>query len=203
MIELEVIHDPAAAASALDPMRGRLLAELNEPASAAALAARVGIARQKINYHLRTLEAHGLVAVAQEKRWGGLIERRYVASAASYVVSPGVLGPLAADPARNGDRLSASYLVALAARTVREVGELWRAARAAQKRLATLSLDTTIRFASAQARADFTDELTQAITALVARYDNDGAAEGRSFRLVLSAYPLPATPNPQEDSSCP
>lgn len=203
MIELEVIHDAAAAASALDPIRSRLLAELNEPASAAALATRIGIARQKINYHLRTLEAHGLVAVAQEKRWGGLVERRYVASAASYLVSPDALGPLAADPARSVDRLSASYLVALAARTVREVSELWQAARRTQKRLATLSLDTTIRFASAQARADFTDELTQAITALVARYDEGSSADGRSFRLVLSAYPMPTPTNPQEDRSCP
>lgn len=200
MIELEVINDAAAAASALDPIRGRLLAELNEPASAAALATRIGIARQKINYHLRTLEAHGLVAVAQEKRWGGLVERRYVASAASYVVSPEVLGPLAADPARNSDRLSASYLVALAARTVREVGELWRAARRTQKRLATLCLDTTIHFANPQARADFTGELSRTITALVARYGDGSAADGRSFRLVLSAYPLPDASNPQENS---
>lgn len=203
MIELEVIHDAAAAASALDPIRSRLLAELNEPASAATLAARIGIARQKINYHLRTLEGHGLVAVAQEKRWGGLVERRYVASAASYVVSPDVLGPLAANPARNGDRLSASYLVALAARTVREVGELWRAARRTQKRLATLSLDTTIRFASPEARADFTDELSRTITDLVARYDDGSSVQGRSFRLVLSAYPLPAINTPQEDNRCP
>jgi DNA-binding transcriptional ArsR family regulator len=203
MIDLEVIHDAATAASALDPIRSRLLAELSEPASAAALAARIGLGRQKINYHLRTLEAHGLVAVAQEKRWGGLVERRYVASAASYVVSPDVLGPLAADPTRNSDRLSASYLVALAARTVREVGELWRTARRAQKRLATLSLDTTIRFASPEARADFTEELTRSITALVARYDDGSAPDGRPYRLILSAYPLPTSPHPQEDSSCP
>lgn len=203
MIELEVIHDAAAAASALDPIRSRLLAELSEPASAATLAARIGIARQKINYHLRTLEGHGLVAVAQEKRWGGLIERRYVASAASYLVSPDILSSLATDPARHGDRLSASYLVALAARTVREVGELWRTARRTQKRLATLSIDTTIRFASPEARADFTDELSRTIAALVARYDDAGNAQGRSFRLVLSAYPQPATTHPQEDSPCP
>jgi hypothetical protein len=34
---------------ALDPMRARLLSELKEPASAAALAERVGLARQKVN----------------------------------------------------------------------------------------------------------------------------------------------------------
>src|SRR6476646_7662206 len=110
MLDVEVIDDPAAATVALDPVRSRLLAELAEPASAAALAERLGIARQKVNYHLRALEAHRLVAVAGERRWGGLTERLLVASAASYVVSPGALGPVASDPRRGADRLSASYL---------------------------------------------------------------------------------------------
>ena len=39
----------------------RLLAELAQPGSASALAAKVGLARQKVNYHLRALERHGLV----------------------------------------------------------------------------------------------------------------------------------------------
>jgi hypothetical protein len=51
--DLAVITDPAAAGVSLDPVRARLLAELTEPASAAALAGRVGLPRQKVNYHLR------------------------------------------------------------------------------------------------------------------------------------------------------
>src|SRR5919197_3583658 len=110
MLAVDVIDDPAAATVALEPVRSRLLAELAEPASAATLAARIGVARQKLNYHLRALEAHGLVRVASKRRWGGLTERLLVATAASYVVSPRALGPVAADPARALDRLSASYL---------------------------------------------------------------------------------------------
>ncbi|MGH9360565.1 MAG: ArsR/SmtB family transcription factor, partial [Thermoanaerobaculia bacterium] len=82
MLDVEVITDPAAAVVALDPVRARLLAELAEPGSASTLAARLGLARQKVNYHLRTLEAHGLVRVVGERRWGGLTERRLVATAA-------------------------------------------------------------------------------------------------------------------------
>ena len=148
MLDVEVIADPPAAVSALDPIRSRLLAELSEPASAATLASRVGIARQKVNYHLRALEQHQLVAFAGERQWGGLKERLLVATAASYVVSPSALGPAAVDPGRANDRLSASYLIAVAARAVCEVGELWRAARDQNKRLATLSIDTAIRFRS-------------------------------------------------------
>ena len=119
MVDLRVIDDPAAASVALDPIRSRLLSELRMPASAATVASRMGLARQKVNYHLRTLELHGLIRVDSEKRWGGLTERRLVATASSYVVSPAALGPVAADPARGMDRLSASYLIALAARVVR------------------------------------------------------------------------------------
>ena len=71
MLDVEVIEDAAAAAVALDPIRSRLLSELAEPGSAAALAARVGLGRQKVNYHLRTLEAHGLLEVAEERKRGG------------------------------------------------------------------------------------------------------------------------------------
>ncbi|AKS36810.1 winged helix-turn-helix domain-containing protein [Mycolicibacterium goodii] len=193
MLEVEVIAEPGAAASALDPIRGRLLAELSEPASAAALAARVGITRQKVNYHLRALEKHGLVTSAGERRWGGLTERLMVATATSYVVSPGVLGPLAADPGQARDRASASYLISVAARAVREVGELWRVARDRRKRLATLTIDTAVTFRSAADRAAFTEELAHAVTALVARYHDESESGGRRHRVLLAAYPMPVT----------
>src|SRR5918996_3981860 len=145
-LDIDVIEDPAAAAVALDPIRARLLSELTEPASAAALATRVGLSRQKVNYHLRTLEARGLVVPAGERRWGGLTERLYVATAASYVVSPGALGDAASDPGRASDRLSARYLIALGARIVREVADLAGRAERQRKRLPTLALDTEVRF---------------------------------------------------------
>jgi DNA-binding transcriptional ArsR family regulator len=193
VLDVEVISDPAAAITALDPVRTRLLSELGEPASAATLATRTGITRQKVNYHLRALEHRGLVVAAGERKWGGLTERLMVASASSYVVSPKALGPVGADPARSGDRLSASYLVALAARSIREVGELWRRSRDADKRLATLSIDTAVRFASPSERARFASDLTDAVTGLVARYHDETAPRGRTHRLVVAAYPAPAT----------
>ena len=128
MLDIQVIDDPAAATVALGPVRSRILSELAAPASAATLAARVGLARQKVNYHLNALEAHGLVRLAQERKWGGLTERLLVATAASYVVSPSALGPVAIDPDREVDRLSASYLIALGARLIREVSDLVRRA---------------------------------------------------------------------------
>ena len=197
MLDVQVIEDPAAAALAVEPVKSQLLAALAEPASAAALAARLGLARQKVNYHLRSLEHHGLVHVAEERRWGGLKERLMLASATSYVVSPAALGPIAADPDRGSDRLSASYLIALAARVVREVSGLMRRAMEAEKQLATLSLDTEIRFKSAADRAAFTNELTQSILSLVSRYHDTTTPGGRTHRLVMMAHPVP-DPSPKE-----
>jgi DNA-binding transcriptional ArsR family regulator len=196
MVDLSVIDDPASASVALDPVRSRLLSELRAPegVSAAMLAGRMGLPRQKVNYHLRKLETHGLVRVAGKKRWGGLTERRMVATASSYVVSPGALGPVAADPDRGMDRLSAAYLVALAARVVREVGQLLRKSEELNKRLATLSIDTEVRFRSAEDRAAFSTELTAAVAALVSRYHDESAPGGRRHRLMIAAYPTPHTP---------
>jgi DNA-binding transcriptional ArsR family regulator len=80
MLDLEVIDDPESAALALDPIKRRLLAELVTPASAATLAGRVGLTRQKVNYHLRALENCKLVEPAEQRRWGGLTERLMVAT---------------------------------------------------------------------------------------------------------------------------
>jgi DNA-binding transcriptional ArsR family regulator len=198
MLAIQVINDPAAATVALEPIRSQLLSEMAAPASAATLATKVGLARQKVNYHLRELEAHGLVRLAQERKWGGLTERLLVATAASYVVSPSALGPVAVDPNRERDRLSASYLIALGARIVREVGDLVRRAKEAGKRLATLSVDTEVRFRSAADRAAFTSELTEAITKLVAKYHDESAPGGRAHRLVVVAHPLPQKSDPKE-----
>jgi DNA-binding transcriptional ArsR family regulator len=198
MLDIQVIDNPAAASVALEPMRSRLLSELAAPASAATLATRVGLARQKVNYHLHALEAHGLVELAEERKWGGLTERLLVATAASYVVNPNALGPVAIDPDREVDRLSASYLIALGARVVREVADLVRGANKSGKRLATLAVDSEIRFRSPTDRAAFTHELADAIAKLVSKYHDESAPGGRAHRLVVVAHPLPKKSEPME-----
>jgi DNA-binding transcriptional ArsR family regulator len=198
MIDVEVIDDPAVAAIAVEPVKSRLLAALSEPASAASLAARLGLPRQKINYHLRSLEEYGLVRISEERLWGGLTERLMIATAASYVVSPAALGPVAVDPQRGLDRLSAGYLIALAARVVSEVSDLVRRAVASKKQLATLSIDTEIRFRSPADRAAFTQQLTQAVTTLASQYHDATAPGGRAHRLLILAHPLPQEPQSKE-----
>lgn len=192
MIDVGVIEDPAAAEAVLDPARARLLTQLAEPRSATMLAAAAGLPRQKVNYHLRALERHGLVELVTERRKGNVTERLLQATAASYVISPAALAAVAPDPARAPDRLSARWLLALAAQLVRDIGSLITASAKANKRLATFGMDGEVRFASAADRAAFTQELTQAVTALVAKYHDEKAPGGRAHRLVIAIHPSAA-----------
>lgn len=193
MIDVAVIEDPAAAEAALDPARTRLLAQLAEPRSATMLAAAAGLPRQQVNYHLRTLERHGLVELVQERRKGNTTERLLQATAESFVISPAALAAVAPDPARAPDRLSARWLLALAAQLVRDVGDLITGSAKAGKRLATFAMDGEVRFATATDRAAFTRELTAAVTALAAKYHDDQASGGRAYRLVVAIHPSVAS----------
>ena len=189
MLDVAVIDDPAAAEVCMDPMRARLLAELAEPGSATMLAGRVGLARQKVNYHLRELERHGLIELVEERRKGNVTERVLRATALSYVISPAVLAAVQPDPARSPDRLSARWLLALGAKLVRDVGALIEGATKARKPLATFGLDAEVRFASAADRAAFAEELTTTIAALVSRYHDEHTPGGRDHRVVLAIHP--------------
>jgi len=195
MDAVEVISDGAAAVAALDPIRARLLAELRVPASATELAPRVGLTRQKVNYHLRKLEDQGLVVPAETRQWGGLTERRVVASAAGYLVSPAALGAAAAAvPARAGHSLSSQYLIALAGRLIREVGELIAGSRAAvdPHPLPVLALDTDVRFRSPADRAAFAAELTDVMVRLAGQYHDTTSPQGRWHRVLVGVHPVPA-----------
>lgn len=166
------------------------------------LAADLGLPRQKVNYHLRTLEQHGLVELVAERRKGNVTERLLRAAAGSFVISPSTLAAVAPDPARAPDRLSARWLLALAAQLLRDVGDLITGAARAQRRLATFAMDGTVRFASAADRAAFTAELMEAVTSLVAKYHDEHAEGGREHHLVVAVHPsVTARPDAQAEEA--
>ena len=75
MQEVAVIDNPVVATVALEPTRARVLAELVKPGSATTLAERLGLPRQQLNYHVRALEAQGLVALVEVRSRRGCTER--------------------------------------------------------------------------------------------------------------------------------
>ena len=198
VLDVAVIDDPTAAEVSLDPTRARLLAALAQPASAAQVAAAAGLTRQQANYHLRALERHGLIQLVEERRKGNCTERLMRATAASYVISPTALSAVAPDPDRSPDQASARWMLALAARLVREVGDLITRSSAARKPVATYAIDTDVRFASAADRAAFAHELGDAVAGLVAKYHDEKAEGGREHRLVVALHPSITHPPTKE-----
>jgi DNA-binding transcriptional ArsR family regulator len=189
---LEVLRDPNSALALLDPERRRLAEALGQsPDSASGLARRLGEKRQRLNYHLRVLEDAGIVELAEERLRGNRIERILRLVAQRFVLDPTAMGPLAvADPDEIGDRFSASYLVALATRIIRELADLLDRARKGRARLATASVNTSVRLATPAQFDAFVGDLTRAISDVVARHHEEHG-EGRWFRVVAGAYPGP------------
>ena len=180
---LQIVQNAEKAAVLLQPGRLDLIARLAEPDSAAGLARRMGIPRQKVNYHLRELEREGFLELVEERRKGNCMERVVRASAAEFLIAPH------AGKAMTADRFSAAYLVSTAARVIRELAAVCLRAGRAGKRVATLTLETEIRFASAESRAAFAAELTASIAHLAAKYHHEHAEGGRRFRVLAASYP--------------
>ena len=192
---LQVVDSAEQAAVLLEPVRLRILEALREPDSSVGVARALGMPRQRIGHHVRTLEASGLLTPVGERRRRNCVERLLQASARSYVVAPQILGALGRSAEELRDRFSSSYLLAAAARVLEEVTTLQPRAEAAGKLLPTLTLQSEVRFASARSQNSFVEELVAAFAALVEKHHTPDAPGGRTFRLSLFGHPaLPSAP---------
>lgn len=204
---VDMIREDARAAALLHPLRRRILEALREPDSAAGLARRLRLPRQKVNYHVRELAREHFLERAGRRRRRNMTEQRYVARARGYILSPELLGVLQADRRQVEDIFSASYLLALSAQVQSELGIARAEAEAQGKRLATLSLVSELRFETAEQRATFAKELQRAVADVIVRHSSpyraaDGAAgRGRPFRLVAGCYPIPPSAEKRKENS--
>ncbi len=198
---LKVVSEPGSAAVLLDPERNALVERLAEPDSAAGLARKLGWSRQIVNYHLRELEKAGLVALVEERRKGNCMERIMRRTAQSYVIDPAVVGTLGVNPNAMADKLSASYLIAVAARTIKEVASMSGPAEASGKVLPTVTLDAVVRFRNAAERNAFVRELTGEMARLIGKYHAADAKDGRTFRITAGSYPIPKSEIEKESKS--
>jgi DNA-binding transcriptional ArsR family regulator len=196
--DIEAITDGARAAALVQhPLRPQILSLAREPASATQIAAALGEARQKVNYHVRQLHRAGLLRPAGRRKKRNMVEQRFVATARAYVLAPQLVGPLAAEAAQVADALSAAHLVALASQAQAELATVMEAASAEGKRVATLSLSAELRFESAEQREGFTRALQAALTRVIAQHSSpmtkrdSSAGSGRPYRLVVGCYPTP------------
>lgn len=184
---LQVIQTADSAAALFHSDRRRVLSALAEADSAAGVARRLEMPRQTVNYHLHALEKAGLVELVEQRMKGNCAERVVQSTAKAFVISSEALGDLGV--CEIPDQFSSDYLVAAAARVVRDLAVLRTRADKAKKKLATLTLETEIRFAGASERQAFTAELTATLARLATKYNDDGAPGGRNFRVVVGALP--------------
>lgn len=168
------------------PLRVQILEALREPASAATVARRIGQPRQKVNYHLKELEAAGLVEPVEERRVGNLVESVYRAVARSFLVSPEVAW---SDPRRLETlrrQHSLQTLVHLGERLQRDAAVLVDRAAFEGEEIASASVQAEVRFADEDERTQFLKDYFRAMNELLERY---GKKEGEPFRVTLAAYP--------------
>jgi len=189
MLPIATLNSADAAAAVLDEARVAILATLREPGSAASVAAKLGAPRQRIGYHVRALERAGLVVPVTERTHGGLVERLVQASAAGYVVAPQALGPLAPDATTISDRFSTGYQLAVASRIIHDLTDLRARAERARKTVPTLTLDTRVRVASAEAQQAFATDLANAVARVIEKHHDDRTPGGRIFACAVTVHP--------------
>lgn len=188
--EMDVVRDPARAAALLHPVRQKILQTLAKPDSASGVARRLRLPRQNANYHLRELEREGFVELVAERRKGNCVERVVRATARAYLIDPTAVGGLPEEgPEATRDRFSSTYLIGAAARVIRDVATLRQRAERAGQRLATMTLETELSFASPAARHAFAEELAQEVARLVAKHHDPKSEGSRLHRVALGVYP--------------
>ena len=194
----DLIDNPDRARMALSPIRRQLLLRLRRPASAAQLAVEMSMSRQKLGYHLRALEAAGLIGLAEERGRRGFIERLLVARADAFVIDPSIMGAASSSGIDAQDRYAADHLMQAAADVVRNVTRMRAAAETEGKRLLTFTIEADVGFASPGDIETFADRLAAAVAELARAYPAEG--ENRRYRLVIGGHPAaqgtkPATNN--------
>ena len=187
--EIHCITERAHAAEVLQPLRLEILQLAREPASASEISQRLGLSRQRVNYHVRILARSGFLRRAGRRRRRNMIEQRYVASARAFLLSPELLGGVGADWRRVEDAAGAGYLLALNCQMGSDLVRVWRESGKTGKRASTLSLKSQFRFESSEQRERFERALRRGRRP---RRDGSHVSQPDGGRLARARQPVPA-----------
>jgi biotin operon repressor len=171
------------------PLRIEILQLLASAQSCGELAAQLGCSTQKVNYHVKALEAAGLVRRVAQRRVRALTEGIYQARARSFWPGASLLQGLGAGPGGQ-DALSKNYLLALAGEFGSDAARLALGSAAAAQEHPTLSLSAQVSLADPRRRSAFLSELKLALLRLAEKYGADGETDTtEEYKLVLACYP--------------
>jgi DNA-binding transcriptional ArsR family regulator len=194
--QIDCVREVQRAATLLLPLRLEILRLAREPASSSDLAARLGLPRQRVNYHVRLLARAGFLRRAGRRRRRNMIEQRYVASAVAFLLSPELLGSVGPDWRRVGNPGSGAYLLAVACQMEADLIRTATAKPGGAEKETALTLKSQFRFVSPAQREQFIAALREAVVGVIARHTSPAsdASTAKTYRLVLGCYPyLPET----------
>lgn len=173
-------------AAATHPTRLRILDALRIADSAAGVARRLGEPRQRINHHVHELAKVGLLTGAGERRNGNFVEQLYESTAGTLVVSPRVTWGDGARLRAIADQVSLRHLVEIGERLQRNAAALLDRAAFDGEQVPSATVEATLHFPDAEARAAFLDEYLALTARLIEQH---AAAEGEAFTVALVAHP--------------
>ena len=180
MLDTLYIESVEQADALLKPKRVEVLRQLADPRTCTQVGEVLGETPQAVYYHVKRLQAHGLVELVEEHRVRGIVEGVYRAVARSFWVSPQIVGRLG--PPRERDALlGLGFLLDL----TEELGRDLAALAARGPTLPSFGIAGDIRLAPEDGAA-FVAELQRAFGAVLERYSGD---TGHTFRLALACYP--------------
>ena len=186
---IDLIATAGIATALLHPVRLRLLEAFRQPRSAAEASRVLELPRQRIGHHVRLLQEKGLLSQVSERRKGNFVEQVLQTTALTYVIAPQALGAIGPDASSIRDRFSSAYLAATAMGIVHDLTELRRIAAKQGKKVASLTLQTEIRFRSQADQSAFAHDLARCLAELARKYHDDTAPEGRNFRFTVGGHP--------------
>jgi DNA-binding transcriptional ArsR family regulator len=93
-VPLHTITDLEALRVLADPLRNHILEILiKDPLPVKQIAGRLGLAPNKLYYHVNLMEQHGLIEIVDTRMVSGIVEKHYRAVALNYEVDPELLSP--------------------------------------------------------------------------------------------------------------
>ena len=180
MLDTLYIETVEQADALLKPKRVEVLRQLAEPRTCTQIGQVLGDTPQAVYYHVKRLQAHGLVELVSEHRVRGITEGVYCSVARSFWVSPAIAGRLG-EPRTREALLGLGFLLDLSEQMQADLARL----AAGPPTLPSFGIAGDIRLAPEDGAA-FVAELQRAFGEVLERY---GGGEGHAFRLALACYP--------------
>ncbi|MFD0698150.1 ArsR/SmtB family transcription factor [Paenibacillus sp. GCM10027628] len=182
------IESPEQATVLLNPLRGEIIAQLMEPASATEVARQLGETAQRINYHLKALEKAGLVQKVGTRQVRNLVEVLFRSIAKTFVLAES-LSMKPETVQRLKDQSSLAHLITTSERIKRDAMLLMEQSDANEV-IPSASLELQVHLADEQQRQAFVDEYAAMVQQLVSRYTST-SSEDSTYQVLLTVYPKP------------